>query len=293
VHDGLAVYRFGDGPPVLFMPGPHRYQRPGTASGDALIQGLVGLGRRVVTFDPPGSGRSPRPARLGMAEMHACACEALAVAGVGGAVDALGHSMGGLALLGFALEHPDLVGRLVLVGTGTGGRAYLSAEGALWHRGHPGFARMAALGTVHIAVRRRATERLLNNEIRRWSLVDRSLARPEPVRPRDWLSRAEGFAEWHRVARRIDYGPRLDEITAPTLVLCGRHDCQFPPSCTDELSRGVAGARVHWFERSGHYPFVEEPHEFWPIVGDFLTGPTHRAPGTKDPGADDPAADRT
>jgi pimeloyl-ACP methyl ester carboxylesterase len=57
----LAVYRIGEGRPVLFMPGPHRFQRPGLRSADALIAGLTGLGRSVITFDPPGSGQSTRP----------------------------------------------------------------------------------------------------------------------------------------------------------------------------------------------------------------------------------------
>ena len=29
VRDGLAVYRIGRGEPVLVMPGPHRFERPG------------------------------------------------------------------------------------------------------------------------------------------------------------------------------------------------------------------------------------------------------------------------
>jgi pimeloyl-ACP methyl ester carboxylesterase len=96
IHDGLAVYCFGSGQPVFLMPGPHRFQKPGDRTADALIDGLTHLGRQVITFDPPGSGQSTRPARLGIAEMHQCTNEALDVCGVSGPVDALGHSMGGL-----------------------------------------------------------------------------------------------------------------------------------------------------------------------------------------------------
>jgi hypothetical protein len=92
IHDGLAVYRFGNGRPVLLMPGPHRFQQPGHRSADALIAGLTRLGRQIITFDPPGSGHSTRPARLGMPEMHQCADEALEIGGAAGPVDALGVS---------------------------------------------------------------------------------------------------------------------------------------------------------------------------------------------------------
>jgi pimeloyl-ACP methyl ester carboxylesterase len=88
VHDGLGAYRFGSGRPVLLMPGPHRLEQPGYRSADALIAGLTRLGCQVITFDPPGSGHSTRPARLGMPEMHQCADEALEMVGVAGVVDA-------------------------------------------------------------------------------------------------------------------------------------------------------------------------------------------------------------
>ena len=66
-------------------------------------------------------------------------------------VDVVGHSMGGLAALAYAIDHPEKVKRLVLVGTGCGGRAYKGAVGAFWNRSHPAFWRMALLGTLHLA----------------------------------------------------------------------------------------------------------------------------------------------
>lgn len=139
MHDGLAVYHFGSGEPILLMPGPHRFEQPGDRMVDALMDGLRELGRQVITFDPPGSGRSSRPARLGMEEMHECAAEALEACKISGPVDAMGHSMGGLVTLAYAIEWPGSVERLVLVGTGSGGPAYMNAPGALWNRTHPAF----------------------------------------------------------------------------------------------------------------------------------------------------------
>jgi proline iminopeptidase len=270
VHAGLAVYRMGPGEPVLLMPGPHRFQRPGIRSADALIDGLVGLGRSVVTFDPPGSGRSTRPAVLGMAEMHKCTDEALQVAGAPTPVDAVAHSMGGLTLLGYALDHPGRIRRMVLVGTGSGGASYMNAPGALWHRGHPGFPRLVVLGVLHVMLRRLGSERALNNFIQGQSFYDRHLARPAPVTLADWMRPAAGRTDWHRIAKRVDYTPRLAEIDVPVIVLCGRHDPQFPPSCSGELATGIGQAKLELFSRSGHYPFIEEPEAFWAVVDEFL-----------------------
>src|SRR5512142_3071321 len=114
LYDGLAVYRLGHGEPVLLMPAPHRFERPGLREFDALADGLQRLDRQVITYDPPGSGLSTRPARLSMEEMHQCATQALRVCGVFGPVDGVGHSMAGLAMLAYALEQPQRVRRLVL-----------------------------------------------------------------------------------------------------------------------------------------------------------------------------------
>jgi proline iminopeptidase len=274
IRNGLAVYRVGDGQPVLLMPGPHRFQIPGDGTAGPLIEGLAGLGRQVISFDPPGSGRSTRPAALSMAEMHDCADEALAACGIGEPVDAVGHSMGGLAVLAYAVERGERVRRLVLIGTGTGARAYLSAPGALWNRGHPGFWPMAALAVLQMLWPARAPETLLNNYVHRQSFVDRQRLEQTRIRPGDWLLPRRGRTHWHRVvARHLDYAPRLTELDLPTLILCGRHDPQYPPACSEELTRGIRGSQVVWFERSGHYPFIEEHETFWATVGDFLRTP--------------------
>lgn len=270
IRDGLAVYCFGDGEPTLLMPGPHRFQRPGLRSADALIDGLVHLDRTVVTFDPPGSGCSTRPADLGMSEMHGCADEALEVCGVTDPVDALGHSMAGLVLLAYLLDRPQRLHRAVLVGTGSGGPAYMRAPGAMWNRGHPAFPAVAALGSLHLLLRRRGSERALNNLIERHSFHDPGQARPEPIGPRDWLLPAQGHAHWHTIARRIDLSGRLGAVARPVLVLCGAHDPQFPPSCSRQLQSGIPGARLTMFPSSGHYPFIEEPKPFWHEVESFL-----------------------
>ncbi len=267
--DGLAVYRFGAGAPVFFIPGPHRFQRPGTRSADALIEVLVACGRTVITFDPPGSGASARPPRLSLEEMLECTDAALEIAGVPGATDLVGHSMGGLVTLAYALARPQRVRRMVLIGTRSG-RSYMTAPGALWNRSHPGFWRMAAWGILHELWPRLGPQTHLLNLIEAASYVDPARVEQEPVTWRDWLRPRVGRTDWQYVARKMNLTPRLGEISAPVLVLCGQHDPQFPPACSQELAAGIRHARLVFFAASGHYPFIEEVDAFRREVAMFL-----------------------
>ncbi len=270
VHNGLAIYRLGQGEPVLFMPGPHRYQIPGDGSAQDLISGLLELRKQVISFDPPGSGASTRPPHLSMDEMHQCASETLDALRISTAVDVLGHSMGGFAALAYGIEHPACVRRLVLVGTGAGRDAYMNMPGALAHRSHPHFWGMALRAVFHILVPCRAAETIMNNYIDRESFVDPRYHRAEPVTLGDWLRPRRGRSDWHRIASRLNYAPDLHHITAPALILCGRYDSQFPLGASQQLAAAIPNAKLVIFERSNHFPFIEEREAFWQAVGQFL-----------------------
>lgn len=104
------------------MPYPHGYTRTKTADG-GLFEILAGFGRHVVTFDPPGAYNSTRRPDVCMPEMLACAEEVIGITGIKTPVDVIGHSMGGLVSLALAIEQPDLVKKLVMIDSLTGGPA--------------------------------------------------------------------------------------------------------------------------------------------------------------------------
>ena len=270
VIDGLAVYRSGAGAPALFMPHPHPASLIGDRVPTELIEGMVRLKRHVVTFDPPGAGHSTRAMRLDMDEMVSCAAEALDAAGVGGPADVIGHSQGGLAAIAFALAHPARVKTLVLVCATAGAADYMRADGAIWNRTHPAFRRFAVLGALLLLTGRLAAQKATLNLIKNVSFVDRSLAQPSPIGLCDFVKPAHPRMAWTRRALRLDYHSRLREIHVPTLCLAGRYDPQIPASCVEAIARGIAGARFVAFDRSGHYPFIEEKARFWKEVSRFL-----------------------
>src|SRR6185503_8634907 len=82
----------------------------------AQVPALVAAGYRVLTWDLRAHGRSGSPDEATTIEVLSADLAAL-VRAVGGPAHALGHSAGGVITMRFALDHPELVQSLVLVGT--------------------------------------------------------------------------------------------------------------------------------------------------------------------------------
>jgi pimeloyl-ACP methyl ester carboxylesterase len=113
------------------MPYLHGFGSAPIAEGP-LAAVLRELGRRVLTFDPPGAFRSGRSADMSLAEMLACAEETIHALVIREPVGLVGHSMGGLCAIALALAHPERVERLVLIGTLSGGSAIQRGKGMPW-----------------------------------------------------------------------------------------------------------------------------------------------------------------
>ena len=110
----LHVVERGEGPPVVLIHGNAVTHRDFEASG--LIDRLAGR-HRVIAFDRPGFGHSSRPRdRLWTPAAQAKLLHlALGKLGVEQAV-VVGHSMGTMVAMALALDHPNDVRRLVLLG---------------------------------------------------------------------------------------------------------------------------------------------------------------------------------
>lgn len=119
---------------------------------------------------------------------------------------------------------------------------------------------MALLGILHILWPRSGPERWLNNVILRESCSDLRHADMSRITAGDWFPPRAGRTDWHRIARRLNYASRLGEIMAPTFIMCGRHDPQYPAACSEEVARGIRSAQLIFVDHSGHFPFVEEPN---------------------------------
>ena len=260
----------GEGPPLLVMHGgmglDHSYLRRGL---DPL-----GMQAQLVYYDHRGNGRSPRPAT-------AAGWDALKHAGWIADADALravlghervtvfGHSYGGLLAQEYALAYPDRVAGLVLCATFP---AFDYAPAALSRAAAR--ATPAQLATLLAAVGAPLADDAAFGAAFR-AVLPLYFHAPDPARLAvlaDVRYSAAAFAraQWGCLPHASTLG-RLGEITAPTLVLAGADDwIAGPEHGAERLRAGIPNAELVVFERSGHFPFVEEPAAFVQTVSAWL-----------------------
>ena len=63
------------------------------------------------------------------------------------------------------------------------------------------------------------------------------------------------------LAKRVDLGPRLHEISCPSLLLWGREDKFSPASDGLKMATAMANARYAEISECGHFPSLEAPAE--------------------------------
>ncbi|MEJ2735697.1 MAG: alpha/beta hydrolase [Anaerolineae bacterium] len=273
VVDGLAVYATGQGEPMLLFPYPHGHTTEPMAQGPIATL-LTEIGRNVVSFDVPGAYRSTREPVGDMEEMIRSADEALDRLGIQGPVDVVGHSMGGLAALAYAIERPERTRRLVLVTSLSGfpAAARWGFPGSAFQIYEPDYWRLILWGIRLNAGRGDlALHKRLQNLMARASYHDKALFTPVEIDADDTEKGVPIRTIWSKnMYSRLSYADRLAEVRAPTLILAGRHDPEAPLPCSEQLRQGISGADLVVFEQSGHSPFIEEAPLFAQTVSAFL-----------------------
>ena len=209
--------------------------------------------RPVIRFDVPGIGGSPLPwVPLPMAGLAALVAGLLDVLGHQRA-DVLGLSWGGGIAQQFALQHPDRIGKLALVSTGTGAMMVPARFSVL--------AKMLTPRRYNDrSYRREEGAEIYHGESQ--AAVEAVFARVLPVEARAYLFQLVALATWTSL-------PVLPLIGAPTLVLNGRRDPVIPVVNAHIMAGLLPRATVHLHE-GGHLGLLTRPGELVGVLEEFL-----------------------
>jgi pimeloyl-ACP methyl ester carboxylesterase len=238
---------------------------------------------RCILLDARAHGRSGKPASgdyslLAMGRDLRSVLDAMVPDGPAALV---GHSMGGMAIVAMAQEHPEIFGERV-AGTILSDTAVsdLLAE-VLGTLGVRAGAALRRLGT-RLATRVDAAERVLRG-VRRygadlsflisWGTNFGPEASPSLVQYVTRLSRDAPVEVWVHTLQdllQLDLREALENITVPTLVIVGDRDLITPKTGAQVLRDALPEGRAVAIRGAGHVAMMER-HEVWnEIVADHL-----------------------
>jgi pimeloyl-ACP methyl ester carboxylesterase len=284
IHGYRRAFRVaGSGPAILLIHG----------IGDnsttwKTVQAKLAQRFTVIAVDLLGHGQSGKPrADYSVAAYANGMRDLLSVLDIE-RVTVIGHSLGGGVAMQFAYQFPQLVERLVLVAAGgvTRDVNIVLRMASLPMGGEAlAFLRLPlVLPAVQIAGRTLGTVLGSTKLGRDLPDVLRVLADlPEPMASSAFTRTLRAVVDWRgQMVTMLDRCYLAESI--PVQIIWGTEDVVVPVSHAWMVHAAMPGSRLEIFERSGHFPFHDDPDRFIEVVERFID--------TTEPAAYDEAARR-
>ncbi len=177
----------------------------------------------------------------------------------------VGHSMGGTVSLGVALDYPEHVNKVMVIGSPIHGASLypllkLSGYpfiGAIF-RGKIGYPAFKLGMRIYAQFMAKDAEGV-------WRML---------IRDTDQTT-AQSFFESIGTLRKTDLRPRLHEIDVPVMGIYGEKDVIVNPNQHRTLAEGIEHAQIELRSDSGHFTMLDEPDFFIDKVREFLRSDGH------------------
>jgi proline iminopeptidase len=227
---------------------------------------------QLVYFDHRGQGRSAAgdPATYTLDE-NVEDMEALRRHLGFGPIVSIGTSYGGMVAMAHAARYPDAVSHLILIVTAAHAGFIPRAQAIVRERGTP--EQQAVCETLWQGAFRSTEEMRHYYSVmgpmyaRQHDPAGGTAVRGRAIYSPEALNRAfgpDGFL------RHFDLRPELGRITAPTLIMAGRHDWICPVEFSEEIHRFIPGSDLRVFERSSHSIRADEPEAMTDAILGFV-----------------------
>jgi 3-oxoadipate enol-lactonase len=210
---------------------------------------------RLVRYDSRGHGQSGVPP--GPYSIERLGRDAIAVMdGLGvNKVNWCGLSKGGMVGMWLGANAPERIDRLILSNTA----CYMPAAD-VWNQ------RIAT-------ARRDGMGPLTEGTMERWftkGFREREPDKVAPVRKMFLATKPEGYAACCEAIREMDQRESIKRISAPTLVICGRHDPGTTVEAAEAIRSRISGAALTILD-AAHISNIEQPDDYTETVVGFFT----------------------
>lgn len=254
--------------PVCFVPSPGW-----GLSVDEYVSTLSDLAETLtlVFIDSRGSGRSQRPPTTkeyryaDFSSDMECVRRSLGI----GPIWVLGHSLGGVLAMQFALDNPAAVAGLLLVDTyGESDSEYRAeVERRRCLKAHEPWFKRVDWPAV------RTDEQLMAAVLETLPLYFHDYRKMQ-----ESLDKFSGgtcsihaYQGWRdSEACEVHLLPRLPAIRCPTLLIAGENDFICSPMNSERIQGRISRSELKIVREAGHFPWIEQPADFFQAVKDFV-----------------------
>jgi pimeloyl-ACP methyl ester esterase len=216
---------------------------------------------RIITLDLPGHGKSEYKKYTDIVKDLHFIFNKLGLS----KVNIIGHSFGGLVGLNFVLKYPELLEKVIFIGTNA---KFVSCPQYPFGLSENevnklrGFISSNYPEILLVFMRWLFTkEERGSNDFREiWNLVSKRTTWPDK----------EALGEFLDIIEKEDLRSKLSKINLPTLIISGSNDPICPIGVADYLNKQIKHSKVELFDNCGHLPFLTKPQRFNRLVNEFL-----------------------
>jgi len=204
----------------------------------------------IVAVDLPGHGHSGGGGESDVARYCLSVKTLLDILSLKHAV-IVGHSLGAAIALRFAINYPQEIAGIVLVG------------GGMKMPVNPFFLDFLKTNPAEVPVE-------IIDLICKYSLAKENRSKFSASLQKS-ISQAKVDVLYGDLSacNKLDLTQELDKIHVPALVICGAEDKMTPPDFSRQLAAGISGATLEIIEGAGHMVMLERPAEFNMILTKF------------------------
>ena len=279
-YEAGAGTDLGGGLPLVMLHGGG----PGASAWSNFGAALPGFASdfRVLLVDQPGFGDSDKPPVVGNYFRHSAGYLRAFLDELGlDRVHLLGNSLGGGTATRLAIEHPDRVGRLVLMGPGG-----LSLN--LFHADPTeGVQRLMEFGAnpSREALRAFISTMVVNQDLVTDELVEERFADATAPGAQEAMA-SMGMSFWNpETAEDGMLWREAHRLRKHTLLTWGREDRVNPLDGAMVALKLIPKAQLHVFPNCGHWAQIEAAEEFAVVTTTFLARHAERRPNATMEGA--------
>ncbi|ATY34552.1 alpha/beta fold hydrolase [Sphingomonas psychrotolerans] len=262
--DRFAYRRWGNvasgQPPLFFL----QHFRGGMDNWDPAMTDGLAAGREVILYNGRGVASStgnPRNRIEDMADDAAAFLRALGLA----TVDVVGFSLGGMQAQDLTLRHPDLVRKLMLLGTGPRGGTISSDPGVLQHA-------TQAVPTVEnfLYLFFGRSQAAIEAGRAFWARRHQRADQDAPSSPEAMQAQIESNVAWLSPLDTVAPFAHLKAIKQPTFILNGNDDVMIPTINSYAMAQAIPNAQLILYPDAGHGAHFQYPERFLAHAIEFL-----------------------